>query len=392
VALTVAPGYGSLNGVSSRQRVVIAGLGDSGVLTAIRLARHFDIVGISSKPALVSGQELGWRLSRPEEWARANWIPFDRFRALDRVHTVHGTLTGVDLAARAVAVRGRNGTTSQVPYDALVISTGVTNGFWRTPDFQSHNEIGDSIREAHERLTHAKSVIVIGGGAAAISSAAQVATTWPEKRVALYFPGERALPSHHPRIWEKVSRRLTEAGVSMHPGHRAVIPDGFTCDQITSAPVEWSNGQPQASADAVLWAIGRVRPNTDWLPTELLDDHGFVRVTPQLQVPGHPNVFAVGDVAATDPLRSSARNRGDGILAHNVRAAFTGKPLRSYRAPKRRWGSVLGVQPDGLEVFTPKGNAFRFPAWSFDRVLMPVIVRWGIYRGVRDNQPISLTS
>ena len=164
------------------------------------------------------------------------------------------------------------------------------------------------------------------------------------------------------------------------------------CDEITDEPVRWSTGQPQASADAVVWAIGRVRPNTEWLPAGLLDDQGFVRVTPQLQVPGHPNVFAVGDVAATDPLRSSARNRGDGILAHNIRAGFAGKPLRSYRAPTRRWGSVLGVQPNGLEVFTPKGQAFRFPAWSFDRVLMPVIVRWGIYRGVRDNQPTSLAS
>jgi NADH dehydrogenase FAD-containing subunit len=374
----------------SRKRVVIAGLGDSGVLTAIRLARRFDIVGISAKPALVSGQELGWRLARPEEWARANWIPFDRFRALDRVRTVHGTLTNVDLESRTVAVRADDGTTSQQPYDALVISTGVTNGFWRTPNLQSHNQIGEDLREAHKRLIDATSVIVIGGGAAAISSAAQVATTWPDKRVDLYFPGERALPSHHPRIWATVQRRLGDAGVGLHPGHRAVIPDGFTCDAITREPVAWSTGQPQASADAVLWAIGRVRPNTDWLPAELLDEQGFVEVTPQLQVPGHPNVFAVGDVAATDPLRSSARNRGDGVLARNIRAQFAGKPLRSYRAPKRRWGSVLGVQPDGLEVFTPKGQAFRFPAWSFDRVLMPVIVRWGIYRGVRDNRPISL--
>ena len=374
----------------SRKRVVIAGLGDSGVLTAIRLARHFDVIGISAKPALVSGQELGWRLSRPEEWARANWIPFDRFRALDRVRTVHGTLTGVDLEARTVSVRSDEGSTAHECYDALVISTGVTNGFWRTPNLQSHTEIGDELRAAHTRLTDAESVIVIGGGAAAISSAAQVATTWPDKRVDLYYPGDRPLPSHHPRIWEKVQRRLTEAGVGLHSGHRAVIPDGFMCDEITGEPVTWSTGQSQASADAVVWAIGRVRPNTDWLPAELLDDQGFVEVTPHLQVPGHPNVFAVGDVAATDPLRSSARNRGDGILAHNLRAEFAGKPLSSYRAPKRRWGSVLGVQPNGLEVFTPKGQAFRFPAWSFDRVLMPVIVRWGIYRGVRDNQPISL--
>ena len=72
-----------------------------------------------------------------------------------------------------------------------------------------------------------------------------------------------------------------------------------------------------------------------------------------------------------------------------VTGPFAGRPLRSYRPPKRRWGSVLGPQRDGLEVFAPNGRAFRFPAWSFDRVLMPLIVRWGIYRGVRDNRPLS---
>jgi apoptosis-inducing factor 2 len=369
------------------RRIVIAGLGDSGVLTAIRLARHAEVVGISVKPALVSGQELGWRLSRPHEWARANWIPFDRFRGLDRVRTVHGTLTGLDLAARSVHIRSDDGSTSMEEYDALIISTGVTNGFWRQPDFQSAAEIGAGLRASHDRLAQAGSVIVVGGGAAAVSSAVNVARTWPGKRVGLYFPKDRALVEHHPRAWERVRRRLGEAGVELYPGHRAVIPDGFACDQITSKPVQWSTGQPSSSADAVLWAIGRVRPNTDWLPAELLDDNGFVRVTAELRVPGHSGLFAIGDVAATDPLRSSARNRADGLLAHNVRAEFAGRPLRSYRPPKRRWGSVIGIQPDGLEVFAPNGRAFTFPAWSFDRVLMPLIVRWGIYRGVRDNDP-----
>ena len=168
------------------------------------------------------------------------------------------------------------------------------------------------------------------------------------------------------------------------PATAPTLPDGFACDEITSEPVRWSTGQPPVSAHAVLWAIGRVQPNTGWLPTELLDEHGFVRVTPQLRVPDHPGVFAVGDVAATDPLRSSARNRADGLVAHNVRAEFDGKPLRSFRAPKRRWGSIIGIQADGLEVFAPSGRPFRFPAWSIDRVLMPWVVRWGIYRGVRD--------
>jgi NADH dehydrogenase FAD-containing subunit len=186
---------------------------------------------------------------------------------------------------------------------------------------------------------------------------------------------------HHPRTWKTVQRRLIDAGVGLHPGHRAEVES--TPAELTTGPVHWSTGQPPATADVVLWAIGRVTPNTGWLPAELLDEHRFVRVTPTLQVPGHPEVFAIGDVAATDPLRSSARNRADGLLARNVRAFFDGGTLKAYRAPTRRWGSVLGIQPDGLEVFAPNGRAFRFPAWSFERVLMPWIVRWGIYRGIR---------
>src|ERR1700744_719208 len=95
----------------SRKRVIVAGLGDVGVLTAIRLSRHADVVGVSVKPALVSGQELGVRLSRPDDWARDYWIPFDRFRRLDRVRIIQGTLHGLDLAIRTVRGRRDDGET-----------------------------------------------------------------------------------------------------------------------------------------------------------------------------------------------------------------------------------------------------------------------------------------
>ncbi len=367
----------------SRERVVVAGLGDSGLLTAIRLARRTDVVGISAKPGLVSGQELGMRLTRPDYWAKDYRIGFDRYRRLDRVRTVHGMLTGLDLDARTVTVQDADGSTHPEAFDVLVISTGVTNGFWRQPTLQSADEVDADLRAAHETLKSARSVIVVGGGAAAVNSAANLAATWPEKQVDLYFPGEHALPQHHRRVWGQVRRRLTDLGVGLHPGHRATIPDGFACDEITHEPVSWSTGQSPASADAVLWAVGRVRPNTAWLPSELLDDDGFVRVTPQLQVPGHPGVFAIGDVAATDPLRTSARNRADRLLARNVRAELSGRRLRSFHPPRRRWGSVLGTQRNGLEVFAPSGYVFRFPRWSVDRVLRDLIVKRGIYRGVR---------
>lgn len=372
----------------TRPRVVIAGLGDSGVLTAIRLARFADVVGISAKPALVSGQELGVRLTRPAEWARDYLVPFDRYRALDPVRTVQARLTGVDLAARVVHAERPDGTPVSEPYDALVISTGVSNGFWRRPHLQSQADVAAAIRADHERLAAANSVIVIGGGAAAVSVAANVAARWPGKKVDLYYPGERPLAEHHPRTWDHLRSRLNRLGVGLHPGHRAQIPEGFAADAITGGTVRMSTGQADVSADAVVWAIGKVRPNTDWLPPELLDDDGFVKVTPELRVPGYRGVFAIGDVAATDPLRSSARNRADGILAHNIRAEPAGRPLKSFHAPRSRWGSVIGIQSDGVEVFAPNGRPFRVPRRAVDRVLMPLIVRRGIYRGVRTNRPL----
>lgn len=367
----------------SRPRIVVAGLGDSGLLTALRLARHADVVGISARPGLVSGQELGVRLARPDDWARDYWIAFERFRGLDRVRTVHATLTGLDPAARTVFARRDDGSEHAEDYDVLVIATGVTNGFWRRAVLQTPDEVAADLRAAHARLAAARCVVIVGGGAAAVSSAANLAGAWPDTRIELCFPGPRPLLTHHPRVWARIARRLDRLGVVLRPGHRAVVPDGFACDRITAGPVQWNTGQPPSPADAVLWTIGRVRPNTEWLPADLLDADGFVPVTPHLQVPGLPGAYAVGDVAATDPLRSSARNRADKLLARNIRAEFAGRPLRAYRAPARRWGSVLGVQPDGLEVFTPTGHAVRFPGWSIDRVLQPWIVRRGIYRGVR---------
>lgn len=365
------------------RRVVVAGLGDIGIFTAIHLSRHAEVVGVSAKPELVSGQELGVRLARPDDWARDNRVAFGRYRRLDGVRRVHGLLTGLDLDARKVTVRRSDGSVTVEAYDVLVVSTGVTNGFWRKPDLQSREQVDAEIRSQHRAMADATSVIVIGGGAAAVSAAANLRIRWPHKKVDLYYPGECALLQHHPHAWERVRGRLVELGVGLHPQHRAFVPDGFTCDEITHQPVQWSTGQRPGEADAVVWAIGKVRPNTGWLPDSLLDEHGFVKVGPTMQTCARPEIFAIGDVAATDPLRSSARNRADRLLANNIRAYLAGRPLKNYRASRSRWGSVLGVQEDGLLFFAPDGHTIQIPAWVIHRVLLPWVVRRGFYRGVR---------
>ena len=137
------------------------------------------------------------------------------------------------------------------------------------------------------------------------------------------------------------------------------------------------------SGEAVVWAIGRTRPNTGWVPAEILDEDGFVRAGLDLAVPGVDGVFAIGDVAATDPLRSSARNFTFTLLARNVRAHLEGRPLKTFQPPKRRWGSVTGYQDNGLTVFTAAGRRFRIPRLPVDRMVRARVVDRGYYRGVR---------
>ena len=363
--------------------MVIAGLGDTGVLTATKLARHCDVVGISTKAEFVTGQELGTRLARPEVWERDNRFAFESLRKLDGVRVVHGAATALDLDARQVHVRLADGGDAVEPYDVLVVATGVTNGFWRRPEVQSRADVSQELESAHLRLAGAESVAVIGGGASAVNAAAHLASSRPGRRTDLYFPGDAALPHHHRKVWAQVAERLLALGVGLHPGHRADVPAGFDCDTITSEPVTFATGQPASTADAVVWAIGRTAPNTGWLPDELLDAAGFVRVTPTLQAEDRPEVFAVGDVAATDPLRCSARNRADGLLATNIRAHLRGRPLGAFRPTRVRWGSVLGIQPDGIEVFLASGSVIRFRLWTVERILLPWYLYRGVYGGIR---------
>ena len=368
-----------------KKRVVIAGFGDTGLLVAVNLGKDFDILGISPKPCLVSGQELGMRLTQPQVWKRDYLMPFQRYKKLDVVRTLQGVVTAIEPDHSCVTVKLHDETERQEHYDALVISSGVTNGFWRDNAVEDVDEIHHKIDSASTQLLQAQSVAIVGGGATGASVSANLAARYPEKSVHFFFSEPQALPGYHPKTRARAEHHLQQAGVYLHPNHRAIIPDGFQCDRFTSDDVAFSSGQDDFEADLTLWAIGKLIPNNDFIPAAMLNKDGFVNADEYLRVPGHGNVFTVGDIAASDPNRSSARNWGYRLLGYNIRAFLEGREtdMKRYEPPPYRWGSIFGVQDDGMRVFQPDGGSFRFPHWTIRALLFPLAVRKMIYQGVR---------
>jgi NADH dehydrogenase FAD-containing subunit len=362
-------------------------MGDTGVLVSTQLGRSFDVVGVSTKPALVSGQELGTRLADPEAWRRNYLTPLDRFRRLQHVRVVHGAVKSLDTDTKLIEVVDADGALVSLPYDVAVIASGTTNGFWRRSEIEDLASVEAGITDVAAAIDRAGSIAIIGGGPTGVSSAHNLAKRRADLDVHLFYAQDEPLPGYHPRTRRRLARELAELGVHLHPGHRASVPDGAPTDRLTTEPVEWSTGQEPFTADLVLWSIGDVRPNSDFLPEAMLDEHGFVHVDEHLRVPGHPGVYAVGDVAASDPARSSARNFGYRVVVRNIRATASGKTkLASFTPPKYRWGSIVGLQDDGMVIHQPNGKAIRVPRWAAQRVLMDVFTRTAIYGGVRSER------
>ncbi|MEM1308415.1 MAG: FAD-dependent oxidoreductase [Cyanobacteria bacterium P01_H01_bin.153] len=374
-----------------RKRVLIAGLGDTGILAAIALSKDFDVIGVTPKPGMISGQFVGARLAAPEQWKKTAFMDFRQYKGLDNVRVIQGLVKSIDMDRSTATLQTVQHETLHEPYDALLIASGVSNGFWRNNDMDGLSVAEAKIDAASKKVATADILAVVGGGATGVSIASNVAEQYPDKQIHLFYSRDALLPAYHQRVQSKIRAHLLKQHIRLHPHHRAKISTEFSYDQLTSDPIHWETGQPPFKADLVVWAVGRVSPNNAFIPTQMLDEQGFVKVDSTLRVIGLRNVFAVGDIAASDPNRSSARNFGYDIVAHNIRTFLMGgseAKMKIYKASPHRWGEILGSQTSGLQLFTPKGRTITIPKWLVDRLLTPVVEHQFIYKGVRTKDEV----
>jgi NADH dehydrogenase FAD-containing subunit len=369
----------------TKPKIVIVGFGEAGVLTAAHLPKTYEVVAISTKPVLLSGQELGMRVTRPERWKEDFLTDFTRFKGLDGVRILNAKANAVDTAKQEIALTLVDGATRTESYDVLVIATGISNGFWRDDDFRDKAGIEARLDDDAKRMADAKVIAAVGGGPCGAGAAANLAAAYPDKEIHFFFSGDVPLPGYPDVARADVLNILKERKVHLHPNHRAIAPEPTRRRKIDSGAIEFIGGKAPFTADAIIWATGAANPNTGFLPKDFLDDDGYVKVDPLLRVPGAPNVFAIGDVAATDPHRSSARNWAYNIVVGNIAALLAGKPetMKPYKAPAVRWGSIIGPQAGELKVYQPDGKIVKFSPWFVRVLLFPIAVRKMIYDGVR---------
>jgi NADH dehydrogenase len=234
------------------------------------------------------------------------------------VTTLLGAVVGVDVDAKRVLLEGGG----SVGYDTLVLATGARHAYFGHDEWEPFApglktlEDATTIRRrillAFERAERESdpekrralmTFVIIGGGPTGVELAGTIAElardTLPgefrnidpsKARVVLIEAGERVLAGFKPELSAYAKKALERLGVIVELG-RAVTE--CTADGVTF-------GGETLPAGAIIWAAGvAASPAAEWLGVPA-DRVGRLIVEPDLTVPGHPDIFAIGDTAHVD--------------------------------------------------------------------------------------------
>jgi len=224
-------------------------------------------------------------------------------------------VVGVDTESKTLATAGGR----RLDYDYLVLATGARHAYFGHDEWEAHapglKSIDDatSIRRrilmAFERAEMAENeterrrllnFVIVGGGPTGVELAGTIAELARRTlaadfrridsrraRVVLVEAGPRLLPALSSKSSDYAARALRKLGVEVRLGEAVT-----GCDEDG---VEI--GSERLPAATVLWAAGVAgSPAGRWLDVPT-DRAGRVRVEPDLSVPGHPDIFVIGDTA-----------------------------------------------------------------------------------------------
>ena len=233
----------------------------------------------------------------------------------ENIQVLLGEVTGFDLENKKVRIG-----TLDLPYDYLIVAAGATHAYFGHPEWEQIAPGLKTLEDAteirrrvllafetaeREGLTHGKhpplNFVVIGAGPTGVELAGAIsdisrhymendfrAIDPAAARILLLEGGPRVLLTFPEDLSASAEKQLRELGVEVRT--RAMVTD------LESGWV--TVGTERIPASVILWGAGVAASALGRMLTSQTDRAGRVLVDSDLTVPGHPQVFVVGDLAA----------------------------------------------------------------------------------------------
>src|ERR1700757_2814246 len=267
---------------------------------------------------------------------------------------IMGEVTGVDKARRCVFVNDVDRENVPVPYDYLILATGVRPSYFGHNEFErfapSLKTVADAVgirnkilsafeqAEAEENVDLHRDLltfVLVGAGPTGVELAAALAIFIraslrsefrridpTSARIVLLDGARKVLGTFAPSLSGAAESHLQKLGVEVHLGHNVQNIDSegviVAGERIASKTVMWTAGVTSS-------------PAGKWLGAQT-DRAGRVRVQPDLSVSGNPEIFVVGDTASLD---QDGKPLGGVAQVAMQQGHYAGKLIRRRLAGKK---------------------------------------------------------
>lgn len=339
----------------SEPRVVILGAGFAGINAAKALSQAPLGVTVIDRKNHHTFQPLLYQVAlavlSPAEIASPIRNVLRRARNME---VLLGQAVGFDLDKRVVRIDGLD-----LSYDFLVVTSGATHAYFGHPEWEQHapglKTIEDALEmrrrvllafETAEREAIASgscpplTFVVIGAGPTGVELAgaiADISRHYMERefraidpanaRIILLEGGPRVLPVYPEDLSASAEKQLNDMGVEVRTN--AMVTN------VESGMV--TVGKEKIPASVILWGAGVSASPLGKLLGAPTDRAGRVLVTPDLSIPGHPEVFVAGDLAAVKmangqmvPGLAPAAIQMGKFVARQIKRSVAGKPREEF--------------------------------------------------------------
>lgn len=341
----------------SRPRVVIIGGGFAGIAAAKALRRAPVDVTLLDRTNHFIFQPLLYQvatgaLAPSDITAPIRWI----LRRQKNTRVLMGDVRKIDPAARVVFIDDEM---REIPYDYLIVAPGARHAYfghdeWEpyAPGLKAIEDASEILRrfllafenaekcEVPEDCEEYLTFVVVGGGPTGVELSGALPfiarkVLAPDfrtidarsTRVILVEAGPRILPSFPEDLASHAAKDLADLGVELRLGSTVtkVERDGVCI------------GDEKIRARTAFWAAGNKASSLGRFLDAPLDRAGRVHVNPDLSVPGHPEIFAVGDIAVVVqdgrmvPGVCPAANQEGATAAKNILRDLWHQPRKSFR-------------------------------------------------------------